>query len=99
MDYRADTTLAIAHDNDPLTLCVAAITSVIVRCSIRAEKSPRTSQYHHSAPSVDKVPSGTLAALEEKCAGFIAAEADESAAPADAAAGTTKVMAAGSHSG
>jgi hypothetical protein len=45
-------------------------------------------------PSVDKVPSGTLAALEAKCEGFIAAEADESAAPADAAAGTTKVMAA-----
>lgn len=46
------------------------------------------------APSVDKVPSGTLAALEAKCEGFIAAEADESSAPADAAAGTTKVMAA-----
>ena len=45
-------------------------------------------------PSVDKVPSGTLASLEAKCEGFIAPEADESAAPAEAAAGTTKVMAA-----
>jgi|EP01044_Picomonas_judraskeda_P010695 hypothetical protein len=33
-------------------------------------------------PSVDRVPSGTLAALEAKCEGFIAAEADESAPPA-----------------
>ena len=46
-------------------------------------------------PSVDKAGSGTLAALEAKCEGFIAAEADESAPPAFAAnSSTTTVMAA-----
>jgi len=46
-------------------------------------------------PSVDREGSaGTLGALQAKCEGFIAAEADESSAPAEAAAGTTKVMAA-----
>ena len=45
-------------------------------------------------PSVDKATSGTLAALQAKCEGFIAADADESVAPGEPAAGTTKVMAA-----
>lgn len=45
------------------------------------------------AASVDKETSGTLDSLALKCEGFISPEADESA-PAEAAAGTTKVMAA-----
>ena len=46
-------------------------------------------------PSFDREgTAGTLGALQAKCEGFIAAEADESSAPAEAAAGTTKVMAA-----
>jgi len=46
-------------------------------------------------PSVEKAESGTLAALQAKCEGFISAEASESAESAETPPeGTTKVMAA-----
>jgi len=44
-------------------------------------------------PSVSKEGAGTLATLKEKCSGFIMETVDEAAAPADVAAGTTKVFA------